>query len=231
MSSIGSRKFEDAFDDVAELLNDSGQEVFTDAVLLKLGNQIYNEIQSEFAKRRLPFIETTTTTLITYAANGTTLTLDATLTDLQEPLEIWERQNTADEWNAMTRLTRLPAPSPTAPDVLSYWEWNGGAIRVNPCSRVRLILCRYRRTLAYQTVATGAVGEEHVYWALVFGTAWLGAISREHSENKISRLEAQYRKRLQDAIRTVTQDLQGISVRQRPYRTEGGRSTIVRMTE
>lgn len=234
MSSIGLRTFTNALTDARELLNDAGSDWATDAALLPLANQIYAEIQAEFASRQLPFIETTSTSL-TYAANATSIVIPGGITDLQEPLELWERQTTGDGWDLIERATLGPA-SPTAPDTIGQWEWNEGIIKVNPCSRARLILCRYRRTFPYISSAALPMGgvastaQEHVYWSLVFGTAWLAAISREHSEMKINRFERQYRKRMSDSIFTVTHDLAGIPNRQEGYRADSGPAVVIHVT-
>lgn len=211
MSTIASRTFANAFSDVRELLNDSGGDIFTDAMLLKFAPQVHAEIQDEFGKHDLRFGEAITTG-ITYAANAETLDITA-VTDIFEPVDIWERGVTTEEWTLLGRGIRLYAPGvANTPQKLSCWDWVNGTIRVLPASEIRLIRARYLAQSAYPASSAVTMGGEGVYWALVYGTAAIAAASKNRP-TQAATYHTLYQKRLSDAWIRASREEQAVPVR------------------
>lgn len=214
MSTFTARTFTMAFNDARAigLLNDAGQDVYTDAVLLPHGAAVFQEIQEEFAANGIPFIETSTESL-TYTAAATTIVVPAGVTDLSAPLEIWEKGSTDEQWVPMKRVMDLRPPLQTSRTVLGQWEWRNGTIVVLACSANRDIWCRYRRQLAYPTAAS-TMGLDGIYTALVAGTALRAGTNRPDVQAAAAQ---QYATALNRSIHIASRDRQGITYQQRSW--------------
>ena len=224
MSTFTTRTFTNVFTDARAigLLNDPSSDRYPDAVLLPHGAYTHNDIQEEFAASGIPMVETVVDTP-TYTALAETIVIPAGITDLREPLELWEK-NTGDEvWSPMTRVSYLRPPLVSPGVRLHYWEWQNGAIRVLPCSVAREIFMRYRRQLAYPTAA-GEIGFDGIYFALVAGTAYLAATSRPDVQAKAG---AMYAKRLEKMIGIASRDRQGIVYRRRAWNDTSERYPVI----
>lgn len=224
MSTIAARLFSDAFDDARAELNDQAAQDYTNAVLLPHGASIHAEIQDAFAAVGVPLAETTTTAL-TYAANSETIVVPVGVTDLQAPLEIWEKGADDSLWIQMERVTDLRPPFESPASVLGCWEWRNGTIVVLPCSETRDIFCRYRRQLAYPTAAT-AMGFDGFYFPLVLGTAARAALRTGRTDISTV-LGPLFYKRLADVVQIASRDRQGISFRQQGWSGYTPRAFII----
>lgn len=216
MSTFTTRTFTNVFTDARAvgLLNDAAQDRYTDAVLLPHGAFAYIEIQEDFADAGIPLIETVTDTFA-YTANAASISIPGGITDLAEPLELWEKGDTetADNWLPMKRVAQVGPTPATSLDRLYEWEWSNGAIRVNPCSSARDVFVRYRRQLAYPA-AGDPIGFDRIYLALVAGTAFFAATARPDVQQKAGVMYVEAKKR---AIRIASRDRQVITYRRRPW--------------
>jgi len=228
MSSIADSTFTNVFDDARADLSDVAKDVYTDAVLLPHGVRCYFEIQDEFAKRDLTLLETITTSL-TYAADASTIVIPGSITNLYAPLEIWERDTTAENWQELKRTNHLGPDPAQARDRLHFYEWSEGSIKVNPATKTKLILCRYQRQLARPAAAT-KIGFEGIFSPLTLGTAWRAAKSKSRTDLDILGMRGDYYKAIKDSIMIATRQLQSESVRQEPYRKAGVSPVIIHST-
>lgn len=222
MSTFTARAFADVFTDARAigLLNDLGADRYTDAALLPHGAYTHLEIQEECAASGIPLVETVISTP-TYTANATTITVPGAVTDLREPMELWEK-NTADSyWRRMERVNNLRPPLISARTSLYEWEWHNGAIRVLACSVNKDIFMRYRRQLAYPTAAL-TLDFDGIYTALVAGTAFYAATGRPEVQAKAG---SAYDRAVSRLKRILSRDRQEISYRRRAWNDTGGRYT------
>lgn len=190
MSTFTERTFTQVFADARSigLLNDpvAGGSRYPDSVLLPHGQQAFSKIQRRFAEKEIPLLERVIDTP-TYTALAETIPIPAAITDLREPVEIWERDTNDSLWWPMRQVANLRPPFVTPLTKLYWWEWLNGAIRVLPCSTNRNIFMRYRRQLPYPAAAT-LMGFEGIYDVLVPGTAYYAATSRPDVERKAGAL-------------------------------------------
>ena len=214
MSTFTARTFTNVFTDAraAGLLNDIGSDIFTDAVLLPHGAFTHLEIQEEFAASGIPMVETVSDTF-SYTANATSISVPGGITDLREPMELWEKSTSDSVWLRMYRKGQIPPPPVSYQARLVHWEWLNGAIRVEPCSENRDVFVRYRRQLPYPA-ASDTIGFDGIYLALVAGTAMHAAIERPQLVQKAS---VMYARAIDRAIRIASRDRQMITYRRKPW--------------
>lgn len=215
MSTFTGRHFTDVFADAREELNDSTGDRYPDARLLTHAASTHAEIESEYAKRDINLLEKMSSAF-SYVANATTIAIPGGITDLNEPLLIWQRLNSADPWSEVPRRNMNNAPPVLNPQYLQSWEWSGNVINVNPGSQDLELLVRYRRTLDYPT-ANSTVDFENIYWPLVYGTAYRAA-RRTKRADIVQDLKTEYYKRLQDAVLHESRQMQGDGERWRGNR-------------
>ncbi len=206
MSTFAAKKFSDVMTDARLRLNDAAIDIYTDAILISFAADAHGELEDEYAKHDIDLLEHVVDTF-SYTADATTIAVPIAITDLQEPLEIFQRLSAADPWVEVTRRTEQAAPTILEPQYLGSWEWSENVIKVNPATSNLELLVRYRRLLDYP-VANTTLGFENLYWPLVWGTAYLAAIPTQRA-GSISYLEKRYFKRLQDSILIESRRLQG----------------------
>lgn len=226
MSTIDSRSLSQSFDDCRSIgfLNDfkvSGGAVYTDSVLLPVAAFTIGEVQNKFAKFGIPSHESTDSSL-SYTANATSINVSS-LTDLEEPLEVWQMQpGGAQLWFPLNRVSEVGPTQAPSPTYLTDWEWREQVLRVLPATQTMNIFIRYRKVLAYPTDAgTDTTGGSRYYWAVVAGTSLRAARGTERYD-QLALIKTDYDAALWDAIEIQLKDRQSISTRQVSSRQGSG---------
>lgn len=209
--------------DAAAKLNDSAQAVYTTTLLLPFINAAWMQIQNEFGIYQIEFGEKVITGAgkVTYTANASTIALDASITDFDLPIEIWERSSPAngEEWIPMQRVMRLDAPPINAtPQTLGQYEFSQDTIKVNPCTVDRLIMLRYQ--IVGAVVAAGnqatAIGLNQFFEPLANGTAYKASITTNRAD-LIGSLRTEFLESLDSAIQKVINNQQAVPVPRTPF--------------
>lgn len=214
MSTFTARTFAQVFADARAkgLLNEAAQDVYTDAALLPHGAKALSHIELELAASGIPLLETTASSFV-YTAGAETVPVPGGITDLREPLELWEKTVGTTLWVPMEQVSYLRPPLETNLDTLGIWEWRNGTIRVLPCSVNRDVFVRYRRELDYPTVGS-TMGFDGIYHPLVSRTAFLAAPDRP--DIQAAALNS-YVYEMGLVIRVAGRDREGIVYRREPW--------------
>lgn len=137
------------FDTARTLLNDDGNSVFTDTVLLPKLVEAFRELQAKLILSAAPMMRSEAAQNI--AANVTTLVIPA---DLVAPIRLWEKAQAgaANTYIPMTEQDPLPNLLPDGVS-LKYWQWYQQAINLIGTTVTRTVKIQYWRSL---TEPTGA---------------------------------------------------------------------------
>ena len=128
------------------LLNDDQNTLFTDTVLLPKMTQAHRELQTKLrAADSLTLRAVTTGTVNT----GQT-TLVTPVTDMLEPIKLWEKISTASDstYVEMTEQDPLDANQTPGTTSLTYWQWT-------------------QEALLFRPAANNAVTVKMLYWRLI----------------------------------------------------------------
>jgi hypothetical protein len=151
-----------AIDRARTLLNDPSAQTWTDARLMLFLAVAFPELQTILKKARCPIMRTISAA-VTVTAGATST--GSTLTDLVEPIKLWENavgspRSTASE---MTEVGVLPQLASAA--TLRYWSWNGATIDLIAASANRDVFVQYWRSIAIpgSTAASLVIPEAEMY--------------------------------------------------------------------
>ena len=127
--------------DVQSLCGDPGSaDVYTDAVVQPFFGIAYREMWDLFMRWNLQTAEAeaaytlpASTTLLTPATAG--------ITNMGEPVRLWERGSASEDWELMDPIDELPQATPDA--LLHWWAWEGNAFRFVGALGDRLLKIEY----------------------------------------------------------------------------------------
>lgn len=139
------------------LLNDVSGQDFTDVVLQPFVVQAFRELQSKLYAGAASIVRKVISP-ISVPAN-TFILPNSTITDLVEPIRLWERSNSSSlnaDWTLMTEYDPLPSLDPDA-IALHYWQWDGTNINLVGCTVPRKVKINYWVDLVEPSTPTSSL--------------------------------------------------------------------------
>lgn len=229
MSALGQRTFTQVFNTARSVLNDTAGDIYTDSVLIEKGALAFLNIERAFRKHSIELGQAITTSGASYAANALTLNVSTAL-DIAEPVEIWQRFSSTDEWTQVERVDAIIPDPVNLPNFLTFWEWDravtgansAGTFRVNACNRNMSIWLRYEIEPTYP-VAGAVVGFDDFYLPLAYETAAIAAGSTGRA-NLAGEAAGKAKAALEDALVIGVHQKQGVRRSPVPYRIPRRRS-------
>jgi len=127
------------------LLNDVGDQLYHDSVLLPFVQQAYREAQKELTLNNIQVTNEISSVLP--IASGDNPELDETdIADLILPLSLSERaQGSSEQFISMTKTDWEPEIDKT--DTLLFWNWRENAIKFRGANTNREVKVKYRKSL------------------------------------------------------------------------------------
>ena len=137
------------------LLNDDGIQLWTDVALLPKLQLAHRELQAQLRAAACPVTRNIHYSVVTA---GSLVLTDTTLTDLVEPITLWENAvgGTEDSYVRMTEYDPLPI-SPQASRLI-YWRWGQEQILFIGCSVDRSVKIYYKRELPIPASGNDPIG-------------------------------------------------------------------------
>lgn len=133
-----------AFDSARGFLNDTGESIWTNAVLLPFMKEAHGDLLLAMFLNGLPTIKVKTSTIQIPAAQ--TAFSDELPDDLVEPISIKERKSgSTQDWVPMTEVNFEPDVDRT--EALRYWCWREEDIMLVGSTEAREVLLRYWASL------------------------------------------------------------------------------------
>lgn len=141
-----------AFDTARTLLNDDAGTIFTNAVLLPKLVQAFRELQDELRRNDASIMVTTTSATVAIAA-----TTYAAITDILEPITLWEKATAAADSTYVPMTEYSPLPIIASSTTLRYWYWDGTNINFIASTVARTVRVLYWRSLTTPTSAASSL--------------------------------------------------------------------------
>lgn len=145
-----------ALDSARVYLNDTGKQIWTDAILLPFLKEAHRDMLLVLLLNGISVLREKSATINVAAVTGLTLTLPA---DLLEPIWLKERAQSSsnpDDWTPMTEVDFEPDINQ---DVnLNYWCWREEEIKLVGATTARSVLLRYWKTLTPPAAAGDTLG-------------------------------------------------------------------------
>ena len=142
-----------AFSSARTLLNDTNQQIWTDAVLLPYLKEAYHDLLLMLWLNGIPVLREKSAS-INVTAGILTLTLPS---DHVEPIWLKERaQGSSEDWIPMTETEF--EPDRNQENTLKYWAWREEAINFVGATTNRSVLLRYWKSLTDPVDGTSALG-------------------------------------------------------------------------
>jgi len=128
------------------LLNDDGNALFTDAVLLPKLVEAFRELQTKLKLAAAPVMRAEAAQNI--AIGITTLVLPA---DLDQPIRLWEKAQAGANSTYIPMTEQDPLPYVAQTTTLKYWQWYQQAINLIGSTVTRTVKIQYWRALTEPT--------------------------------------------------------------------------------
>jgi hypothetical protein len=204
----------------AALLNDPGQQIFTNAVLLPYLKIAWDELQDDMMNNGIPTIKEATAAL--EIAAGVSVISSSSVPvalpeNLVEPIELHEKAPGEDD-----SYYRLMTPKSFSPDIepgstLRYWAWNDEEIQFPPASTSRIVRIRYQKSLPTITGESTNIAVRGAVPFLATKTAAYAAEFIGQNLTRSSSLRADAEKNLAKFRNIRVRGLQGIKTTRIPY--------------
>lgn len=210
---------QDVMTDAAVKLNDPGQSVYTNVVLLPFAGMASRELESLLEMNDIPIIKqkSTAVTVLTGATS-----LGSYPVDFVEPLWLKERTNgSSDLYVDMDE--REWEPDIAADASLKYWAFRNNIIYFPAASTDRQVFMTYHRMLNPLTVAGSNVEVTGSRNWLAQRTAQMVAKDVMNSPTKALEMQKDVDLAQDLLIRRLVKNKQGMGVRRRAYRGYGRR--------
>ena len=161
------------------LLNDDAGDLYSDAVLLPKLVQAFRQMVAMLRVNAADIMMTIDIRNI--AAN----TPNFTVSDINEPIMLWEKAttDTDDKYVKMTEYDPLPNAVQAA--TLNYWQWDGTNINFIAASAIRSVKTRYWRVLPEPSSAASSlilINAEY-YLAPMMAAIMVGSLGEEDQMN------------------------------------------------
>ena len=137
------------------LLNDDGQQLWTDPVLLPKLQFAHRELQVQLRANACPV---TRVVLADLLVNANAKALPTNPTDMIEPIALWEKDpaDSQDKYVKMTESDPLPFVYPAVR--LIYWKWTQEAIEFLGATSNRHVKMLYKHMIQVPAAATDSLG-------------------------------------------------------------------------
>lgn len=171
-----------AFDTARTLLNDDAGTIFTNTVLLPKLVQAFRELENALRINDASIMFKSTSATIAIG-----ITVYPAITDIIEPITLWEKAVAAADSTYVPMTEFDPLPITASSTTLRYWEWDGTNINFIASTVARVVKVRYWRSLTEPTsgasslifigaenylaprtaaLMAGSLGEEKVFAAM-----------------------------------------------------------------
>ena len=204
----------------AVLLNDSGQQVFTNAVMLPLYNAAQDELNETMELNNVAFSNKVSATLVVSIGDTDIggATGPALPTDLIEIQALYERlSGSAEDFQIMTRVEYLP-PFTQLVESLIYWTWQGQIINFLGATTDRDVRINYISSkLPTVTVTSTDIPLFNAVSFLAYRTAALSAEFIGENRERADELNVYAQLAMDRFLGINTKGRQAISTRRRPF--------------
>jgi hypothetical protein len=200
-------------------LNDTAKTLFTDAILLPVVKQIYDEVAMELIANGIP-IENEIA-LITVPAGTTVLTYSTTPpipADLFNPIELSERTSgSSDAWSYMDEK-RWDSNAVTQLETLRVWCWREQALNFVGATTIRQIRVKYQKVLA--AIGTAPNDTIDINGAKNYMAARVAAVAAEYmggNETRAAALNKLASDYAHQVMNIAVRNRQGLPARRKPF--------------
>ena len=202
---------------VAALLNDAAQQLFTNTTQLPYFNLALREMREMMQQYNIAYFNSTTSTTV---AAGVT-SISSFPTDLVEIRQLLERDSgSTEDYIPMTRLEYLP-PVTTTTASLVYWTWQGQVVKFLGATSPREVLFEYTsNTLSdvTSTTSTTNISVINIQGYLENRTAALCAQFIGENVSRAADLNTQAQMAWDRFLSINLKGKQSIAVRRQPFR-------------
>ena len=211
-------------DDVAALLNDVAQSIYTDVAVLPYLNIALNDLQEQLELNNVPITNEVSSTLaLTSGDTVVSFTSSPALpSNLIEIQQLWERTSGVIPWNPMTRKEFLPR-SREDQQISQFliWSWIDEEIRLIESTADIDLKIDYIKSIFATPILIGAIGTNlpiiNVQQYLAYHTAALCARFIQENETRATSLESMAVNALDVELGIPTKGRQAITTRRRPF--------------
>ncbi len=224
-----SKSLIETLQSAATHLNDYGQTFWTKELMANFAAEAHRELQAKLYLGGLPVIKKTSAIIQVVAPASPTsgqkvaVTM-ATLTDLIEPVTLWERSSgSSDNFQQCQQKSWEPEISPMSSIV--YWDYSGELIYVLAPTTNREVKVRYNASIPIPVADDDLLGFTFAELYIAPRTAALAARSIGSRTAYID-LTQLANERLETVIAANIKGQQALPVRRKPYRFSGRRNTI-----
>lgn len=197
-------------------LNDSGAELFTNAVLVPFAKRAYDELQNKLALNGHQVGEEVSAA-IDVPANTTVM--PSLPSDLIEPIKLYERPDgsaSEDDWVLMEKQLNLQPEG--AIEVLGVWDWRENEVKLRGATvarEVRLIYTKFQAAIVDQSTSLPVIN------CKPFLSARVAALAAGHIGGNAERaayIQLDAKAALDDLLGISVKGDQGTPVRRQPFR-------------
>jgi hypothetical protein len=205
----------------AALLNDSAQQVYTNAVQIPYLKIALRELREYFELDNIP-VTTKSSSIITLAAGITELgfaTTPALPTDLIEIIQLWESTTGTNNFTPMERKNLIPHYL-NGVEYFSFniWAWEGNIIHLLPCVQSNDLKIDYIKQLPNIVDQNSTIGIINGQSFLEYRTAALLAQFIGQNETRANELNANAGNAIERILGIENKAKQAIMTRRLPFR-------------
>lgn len=211
-----------ALDSARTYLNDQGQQIWTNALLLPFLKEAHRDLLLTLLHNGIPVIREKSAAINITAVTGLIVTLPA---DLVEPISLKERAQTSTSVTDYVSMEEKDfEPDTPQTTELRYWCWREEAINLVGATTARTVLLRYLKSLATITAVGDSLG---FILAEIFLGPQTAAYAANSVGNKTLASELAYIKgkqdgvagsRLSQIVAINVKGMQNLPARRIPYR-------------
>ncbi len=216
------------FVDVAALLNDQVQSVFTNAVLLPYYNMSLQKLQETFELNNIPVTNETSTPVPMkvvsgvdrIAFTGTNPQLPGDLIDIRQ---LWESPSGTNVWTPMVRKEFLPHYLDQDQPINQFliYSWQGQEIRLIAANADNDLKMDYVKSILPRITIGQIIEPINILNVSLFLTDWTAGLAAYFIGENESRAETLYGLANESLITSMgisIKGMQSVSTRRRPYR-------------
>jgi hypothetical protein len=205
---------QNAFDRARVYLNDTADDLYTNAVLLPFLQMANDKLSDKLLVHGIPVqMEVATTATIT--ALDTTYTLPA---DFMNPVRLWQKPVGQDvDFSPMFRKAWEPGETYTS-EFLGVWDYRNQQIIFQPATVDVDVRLDYNKILTALTVAGDTL---QVFGSLSYLSSKTASLAAQHigmNPIKAGELEVEAREALADIEIIAVKNMQHVGTRRRPFR-------------
>lgn len=213
-------------DMAASCMNDSAQEVYTDAAVLPYLNMAMRELQELFQLNNIPVTDAMPDFVLDVAPNISRIAFTGTIptlpTDLKEIRQMWESDDGTNVFIPMTRKDFIPHNlEGITRNSFIIWSWISDEVRLLPCQVAKDIKLDYIRNLFALPILIGSIDVnipiEGAFSFLGYRTASLAALYIGENKGRSDELDGDAGGALDRSLGISAKSRQQITTRRRPF--------------